>query len=232
MPKPTGGQIAQHYLAAHTRLVDLASALTGTEAATPVPATPGWTVRDVLAHLAASPTDVLAGRLTTMPDDEFTAGQIEERRDRSVAELVAEWSGNVEAMAEGARAGLLPPNLAVDALTHEQDIRGALGRGPALTPADLRFCVGQFGFGLRLAIRAAGLPALDLRAADTDFQMVAGDGDPAGSLSAPEFELFRALSGRRGRRQIAAYDWSADPAPWLDHVNVLGPLPDTDVHDG
>jgi uncharacterized protein (TIGR03083 family) len=232
LPKPTGEQIAQHYLAAHERLVELADTLTEAEAGTAVPATPGWTVHDVLAHLAASPTDVLAGRLTGMPSDEFTAGQIEERRDRSVAELVDEWTGNIEAMAEGARAGLLPSNLAVDALTHEQDIRGAIGRGPALTTADRRFSVGQLGFSLRYAVRTAGLPALELRSADTDFQMVAGEGEPAASLTAPEFELFRALAGRRGRRQVAAYDWSADPAPWLEHLNVLGSLPEADVHDG
>jgi hypothetical protein len=113
MPKPTGEQIAQHYLAAHVRLVELAATLSDADAATAVPGTPGWTVHDVLAHLAASPTDILAGRLTGMPSDEFTAGQIDERRDRTVDALVAEWSGNVAAMAEGARAGLLPPNLAV-----------------------------------------------------------------------------------------------------------------------
>jgi hypothetical protein len=167
-----------------------------------------------------------------MPDDDFTAGQIDERRDRSVRELVAEWSGNVAAMAEGARAGLLPPNLAVDALTHEQDIRGALGRGAALTSTDLRFCTGQFGFGLRFALETAGLPCLELRSSDSDFQMLAGKGEPAAALTAPEFELFRALGGRRGRRQVTAYEWSADPGPWLNHLNVLGTLPETDVHDG
>jgi hypothetical protein len=62
--------------------------------------------------------------------------------------------------------------------------------------------------------------------------MLAGEGEPAGSLTAPEFELFRAMGGRRGRRQVTAYQWSADPAPWLDHLNVLGSLPEEDVHEG
>src|SRR4051812_4652480 len=126
-----GDEIARHYESAHRRLVELGRGLSDAAAQTPVPATPGWTVHDVFAHLAAIPTDGLAGRIDGVPSDEFTAGQVAARKDHSIEELLAEWMPNVAAMCEGARAGLVPPNLAVDALTHEQDILGALGHPPA-----------------------------------------------------------------------------------------------------
>ena len=71
--KPDGEDIARHYLAAHDRLVRLATSLTDEQASTSVVATPGWTVHDVLAHLAGITTDALSGRLQGMPTDDFTA---------------------------------------------------------------------------------------------------------------------------------------------------------------
>ena len=229
--KSSGEQIAGCYLAVHERLAALATQLTDEQAATPVPATPGWTVHEVLAHLAAIPTDVLAGRLMGIPDDAHTAAQVAARQDRPLADLVQEWAANVHAMADGARAGLVPSNLAVDALTHEQDIRGALGLPPALSAGELRFCVDLYTGGCAGLLRADGLPALRLRGADTDLDRVAGDGEPAAAVAAPEFELFRALSGRRSRHQVRGYDWTGDAAPYVDRFNVFGVLPADPIAD-
>ena len=42
-------------------------------------------------------------------------------------------------------------------------------------------------------------------------------GAPArASVAASGFELFRCLTGRRSRAQIAALAWSVDPEPYLD----------------
>src|SRR3954454_14429252 len=147
MTAPSGEETATVYTTSHERIVDLVISLTDEQVATPVPATPGWTVHDVLAHLAAVPTDGLAGRIAGIPSDEFTAGQIAQRRDRTVRELIDEWRPNVEPMCEGARAGLVPPHLAVDALTHEQDIRGAVGLRPVLSSEELRFCTNVYSSG-------------------------------------------------------------------------------------
>jgi uncharacterized protein (TIGR03083 family) len=226
-PDPwSGEEIARHYAAAHRRLVELVSSLPADELATPVPVLPGWDVHDVLAHLAAIPTDAMAGRLSGIPTDEHTREQTGSRRDRSVRELVDEWAGNVEPMCEGARAGLVPPNLAVDALTHEQDIRGALGLAPVIAPDELRFCVSRYAFGVGYGLKQAGVAALRIRGTDTDLELVAGVGEPAVTVRGPEFELFRALSGRRGRDQVLAFDWSGDPAPYAERFNLFGALPE------
>ena len=52
-----------------------------------VPATPDWTVHDVLAHLAGSPADLLADRMDGAPSAAWTARHVDERAARSVDEL-------------------------------------------------------------------------------------------------------------------------------------------------
>jgi len=228
----TGHATARHYQTAHHRLVELVEALTDEQLAAPVPATPGWSVHDVLAHLAAVPTDGMAGRITGIPDDEFTAGQIAERRERTAAELLDEWGPNVEPMCEGAKIDLVPPHLAVDALTHEQDIRGALGMARVITSDELRFSTTLFSRGCSGEVKAAGLPALAIEASDTDFTIVAGEGEPAVTVRAPEFEFFRAFAGRRSRGQVAAFEWDGDSARYLHALCVLGAPREQDLFEG
>lgn len=44
-----------------------------------------------------------------------------------------------------------------------------------------------------------------------------GTGDPSVSVSVPEpYELWRTMFGRRSRRQMMSWQWSADPLPYLD----------------
>lgn len=226
-----GEQVATHYAAAHERIVALVGTLTDDQMTTPVAATPGWTVHDVLAHLVAVPTDGMAGRLVGIPTDEFTAGQVAERRDRTTAELLAEWLPNVGPMCDGARVDLVPPELAVDALTHEQDIRGALGLPAAIRADELRFATKRFAGGCGLAIVSAGLPALGVEAADSDFAALAGKGERTIGVRATEFEFFRAFAGRRSRAQVAAFDWDGDSTPYLDAFCIFGPLRDQDLHE-
>ena len=44
------------------------------------------------------------------------------------------------------------------------------------------------------------------------------------TVSTTEFELFRALAGRRSRAQVEGYDWTGDRTPYLDVLCVFGPL--------
>ena len=65
-----------------------------------MPACPDWTVRDLLSHMVGLGADVVAG---DEPDDHnaaWTREQVQTRRDRDVAALVAEW----QAVAEPLRA--------------------------------------------------------------------------------------------------------------------------------
>ena len=70
------------YAEAHDRVVALVATLDDERAATPVPGTPEWTVHDLLAHLAAIPSDIASGRLTSIPGSDDTKAQVEVRRAR------------------------------------------------------------------------------------------------------------------------------------------------------
>ena len=57
---------------------------------------------------------------------------------------------------------------------------------------------------------------------DAEFR-IGPSGDPVLGLRTTRFEAFRWRMGRRSRDQLAALDWSGDPAPVLDHLVVFGP---------
>src|SRR3954468_20563801 len=61
------------------RLLDLLDDLDDAAWSTPVTATPSWTVRDLVAHLAGLTADAQAGRLEGAGTDEWTARQIAAR---------------------------------------------------------------------------------------------------------------------------------------------------------
>ncbi len=227
----TPESIAQVYTEAHDRIVGLVRDIDEETANRPVPGTPEWTVHDVLAHLAAIPTDALAGRLNGVPTREETGEQVRSRRDRSIAELLEEWSGCLEPILGAARAGLAPAALAVDAVTHEQDLRGALHVAHLDDDGALRFAVTGYAISVGRRLKEAGLPPLRLRDPARGFEATARRGEPVATVTASEFELFRAMAGRRSRSQVAAYDWSGDPAPYLDCLCIFGPLPEVDVVD-
>ena len=101
-----------------------------------------------------------------------------------------------------------------DAVVHEHDLRGALEkqrsqghrRGSTRSGTATRA-----GSGRRL--RKEGLPTLEIKG--TSETVVAGKDEPAGHVSASDFELFRALTGRRTFDEIRALDWTTDPEPYL-----------------
>jgi hypothetical protein len=90
----------------------------------------------------------------------------------------------------------------MDIHTHEADLRHALGL-PVAVPAEFLAWAGpsmRDGFAEQVA--AAGLPPVEVAASD--------------------FEWFRARLGRRTVAEVGAYEWSADPAPYLDVFFIFG----------
>ncbi|HWC35659.1 MAG TPA: maleylpyruvate isomerase N-terminal domain-containing protein [Mycobacteriales bacterium] len=226
MSGPTGDEVAAVYAACADRIAGIAPSLDDAQLATPVPATPKWTVIELLCHLVGGPADVCAGRLDGVATDPWTQAQVEARHGRSVAELLEEWSGLREQIDGVCRSGMAPA-LAFDVATHEQDLRGALDLGRIPDPVSLDLVTSGLAAGAVGRSRKAELPSLQLR--DGDGWSV-GDGGGV-SLTAPKFELFRLMMGRRSGRQAAAMDWSGDPSPYLDLLCPFGPLRDSDVHD-
>ncbi|OKI28938.1 maleylpyruvate isomerase family mycothiol-dependent enzyme [Streptomyces sp. CB03911] len=175
-------------------------------AGAPVPACPGWTVRDLVAHLAdvcravGDGTQVLP---LEHPDPDEEAG---------LAELLGRWPGlsaRVPERSEGLR-GII---MTMDALTHELDLREALGEPlpvahPAY-PASLDLVV----LGMGLTVVAQGLPALRVETPGADW--VVGQGEPGITVRGHRHDLFRSLTGRRTLGQVSGLDWSGPPDRWL-----------------
>jgi uncharacterized protein (TIGR03083 family) len=182
---------------------------------TAVAACPGWSVRDVMAHLAAVAEDWASGRLAAPATDEETAAQVARFRGYDVAGILASWTdASAQLHHLAATAGLEPP--LGDIVIHEHDLRGALGRPGARDSAAVRRISDELLTMLQ--------PPVPLRVTVEDAEYRSGpDGGDEIQLHTTRFEALRWRTGRRSRAQLAAMDWSGDSTPVLDHLYIFGP---------
>lgn len=215
------------YLAAQHRVASIVRSLTPDEVARPVPACPEWSVKDLLAHLSGAAHDFLNGNLADAPGASWTQAQVEARRDAAVGELLDEWK--TSAAAFSCALGEMPPGLSgravMDLVTHESDLREAVGAEPSPDAESVVFTLKGFVNALGHAVKQSGLPAVRVVATE-GFERLAGDGDPGVTVRGTAYDLMRALSGRRSRAQVRRLSWDGDPGPYLDLLSPFGPLPD------
>jgi uncharacterized protein (TIGR03083 family) len=216
----------EEWTQAQQRVIELVSDLPPERAARKVPACPDWTVRDLLSHMVGLGADVVAG---DEPDDhnaEWTSRQVETRRDRDVAALVAEWQAVAEPLRAWMRANTTRP--LNDVVIHEQDLRGALKvPGAQDTPA---LAMQRERYTGRIAGRFTDLPPIALVGDDGWAWVSRGSLDDAAVvLQAPTFDLTRALATRRSAAQLRSWTVRGDVGPYLDAFAMMGPLPTTDL---
>jgi uncharacterized protein (TIGR03083 family) len=177
------------------------------------PATPEWRVRDVLAHLVGVVDDVRNGRLYGVATDPWTDAQVNARKDCTVAEMLDEW----DELSPAFEAGLaqLPMSITgqalFDAVTHEHDIRHALGQPGARDNQAVSYVFDWMVYSRT----AAGRPALRFHTGNA--VTVAGVGDPIATVKGSRFELLRATTGRRSASEIEALEWE----PRTDAAQML-----------
>jgi uncharacterized protein (TIGR03083 family) len=213
---------ARHYRQTKERIVGLVTELDDAGLNTPVPACPGWSVRDVVTHVVAVAEDWVAGRLVGPPTDAQTAAQIARFGGRDLSEILTAWTDAaavLDRMAES--AGVKPP--LGDITSHEHDVRAAIGRPGARDSAAVWSSSDQLLANLRTPI-----PLL-VTVEDGQYLTVPG-ADAEIRLRTTRFEGLRWRTGRRSRAQLAAMDWSDDPTPVLDHLFLFGPA-STDVDE-
>lgn len=206
-------RIAGAYQETRQRIVTLAAG----DAAwtTAVAACPGWTVRDVVAHLVGVADDWVAGRPSGPPTDEQTAAQIARFDGAEKAEILTAWAEAAARLDDLAGTQGVEPPLG-DIACHEHDIRGALGRPGARDSSAVWFSTDRLLKNLRTPV--------PLRVTVEDAEYHSGPGEGAEiRLCSTRFEALRWRTGRRSRKQLAAMDWSGDPAPVLDHLYLFGP---------
>jgi uncharacterized protein (TIGR03083 family) len=217
--------LSEAYRDLRGRVTDLVRAATPDELASVAPATPEWRVHDVLAHLVGVPADILAGRLDGVTTDAWTEAQVAPRRDVPTLALLEEWeetSAQVEPMIPS--FGITGGQMVGDAVTHEHDIRDALGRPGARDSTAVY--VGSHWMGHRVGDFHRGAGHGTLRVETDLWVETFGDEEPSATLRASAFELLRAATGRRSAAQIATFDWDGPPHPELVVMPIFVPRPE------
>ncbi|MGA2473651.1 MAG: maleylpyruvate isomerase family mycothiol-dependent enzyme [Acidimicrobiales bacterium] len=213
-PEPA---LSQLYGQTQARVVALVTGLDGRQVEAPVPACPGWRVRDVVAHLTAVSEDVLEGRLTGPPSDEQTAAQVARFRDRPLSEVLTRWEELGPRFGEAIDGFDVWPAV-LDVATHEHDIRGAVAEPGARDSEVVRLGAERLLTWMQPPV------ALRVVVEDETYDLGPGGGEPI-QLTTGRFEVLRWRMGRRSRLQLAGLDWAGDPSPVLDHLVVFGPSP-------
>ncbi|GAA4696530.1 maleylpyruvate isomerase family mycothiol-dependent enzyme [Nocardioides nanhaiensis] len=217
---------AREWRAGHERvcaLVEQVAAERPDDLELPVPATPDWSARQLLAHMVGLGVDVLDGDEPDDHNESWTRAQVAARATSSAADLVAEWRAVADQLETYLREQ--SPRPLGDLLIHEQDLRSGLGVPGARATDGLAAVRATMADRVGVAVRGAGLAPLVLEQADGPWRWTSGPGEPGLVLGASGFDLFRAVTSRRTAAQLHDYRVDGDLEPYLPHLALLGPLP-------
>jgi uncharacterized protein (TIGR03083 family) len=186
------------------------------ETDSPVTATPGWTVHDVIAHLTGVAQDVASGTVPQQgPTPEWTSGHVQRGAGVSTEELLDTWS-TLSADAERVVDTYTVWPAVMDVVCHEHDVRGAFGDAGG---RDDEF----IALAAKVVLGSMNPPRpLLIETESRQFRVGPDEGEPI-TLRTTSWEAFRWRFGRRSRAQLAAMDWSGDASPILDELCIFGP---------
>lgn len=228
--------LARAYADTRRSMIEIARGLTEAECAAVAPACPGWTAKDLIAHVTSLASTLAGGffpagldPVASLVDAEqarqrerFVDEALEARRDSPLVEILEEWekaSPPVEVMIRGEEpwpAGA-PPLVewvvTTDVAVHHHDLRGAVNRPGDRDSLATGLSLRSYVEGMRFRSASLGLPAFRMRAGTREWLI--GNGEPVATVTADPFELARAASGRRSPEQIRAFAWDGDPDPFL-----------------
>ena len=211
-------QVGDLYRAVRLRTQDLLGPLDGAQWSLPVPACPGWDVHGVLSHLVGVIEDSGAGDLDGPPGPAQTADEVERHRATPSAALLWRWTELSPPFEQVLSSASIWPAF-FDVLSHEHDVRGALGAPGERDGADVQLAA-------KLLLRSIDLGRPFRIDTGPAVLASAADGADALVLRTSAFEAFRLRMGRRSRAQVEAMDWSDDPGDLIDRLFVFGPASD------
>ncbi|MHB8448862.1 MAG: maleylpyruvate isomerase family mycothiol-dependent enzyme [Mycobacteriales bacterium] len=211
-----------------------------------MPACPGWTVQDLVAHHAALVADFASGSTGELGDvnrlldqnsnsavardrDALTARQVHEQRGRPMDAVLEEWCAATAEILPMLRGDVPFPDsvgpvgrvVAVnDIVVHEGDLHEALGLEPPVVVHATSLALAGYAFSLDYRIRRRALPALALEY--DGKRRVVGEGDPAADVKADRTTLVRVMASRLTDAQILQLAWRGDPTPYLDIIPEYG----------
>lgn len=177
-------EVVRAYLEFRTRVVRLIREIPESQASLSVPLCPDWEVSGLISHIVGVPEDILVGRMEGVTTDAWTQSQVDRHEGESLSQL-----------ADALRATatefdvLLPhipspinSQMMMDAVTHEHDLRHAVGRVGAQDSLAVNVALGWL------------------------FNMVEekapGQAQELVDSGVSRFELMRSLTGRRSVEQM------------------------------
>jgi uncharacterized protein (TIGR03083 family) len=238
--------LATAYTETRDRLVELVRPLDELGLAAIVPATPAWTIKDVVAHVthvagayatghhSYSSQDVkeLAVALRDdLPDiDRWSQDGVDERRGCPLGQIIHEWLEQTTALCVMMAGGRpLPADVSRDVLawaavsdlaTHAQDVRGALGLEPDREAYATKLAYASFTMMLEVRAATADVPPLRI-VTERGEVSIGASADPR-TIEVDWYELLRATAGRRSVHQIRHLFAPRDAGPYL---GVISPYP-------
>ena len=215
------------YEQARRELIGLLQSSPAADLAAMVPATPAWSVHDVLSHLVGIAADLNAQAFDD-DSDRWTAAQVESRANHSLSELAAEWDREAPLFEDGLRVfGYdLGSHFVGDLLQHVGDVRHALG---LVHPADdetLAVALDSYFVTFEKSLEAAATGSVEI--SDGRDRWALGSGPVVASVTADRYELFRSLGGRRSAAQVRALTWSGDLDAVMPAVSAY-PMPEAPI---
>lgn len=214
------GNPGQVWIDTIERVDSLLTSCSDEQFSTPVAATDGKTIHELVALLSGMVDDALGGTvhgiLNATPANGSTGELIERLRNRAqqVSDVVGTHPDGMRLISELATA--------------EQDLRSALDQHAARDDDAVILSIEYLAGVMTQRLAAAGAPGLRITCeqwgydtADTCHEILVAD----------RFELFRAMNGRRSADEVRRWMWSSDPAPFLPYLAVWGSLRDTDLDE-
>jgi uncharacterized protein (TIGR03083 family) len=218
-------ELSDGYHNTRQRVTELVASLDDAALATRVPACPDWTVHQLVAHMAGIPEALTSGSFPAGDLQAWLDGLVEERQDVPVPELLERW----EACAAGTSSvvdggGSL---MFIDVVSHEHDLRGAVGQGGARGTSEVRATVQLLLDLLAPAITEAGLGALVVDSGEVRW--ASQFARPGCTLRVDPWEAIRVLQSRRTADEVRALPRSGDVEPYLLVLADHSPLPVTSL---
>jgi uncharacterized protein (TIGR03083 family) len=176
-------EVSAAYIELRARVVALLRSLPESAGDRVVPHCPAWTVRELAAHLLGVPDDIINGRMEGVASDTWTQAQVERHRGMTLMHIADAFDGlatQFDAMLPHFPA-MARSQMTMDAVTHEHDLRHAVGQPGARDSAAVSVAVAW----LRKWVSGRNVP----------------QSDSLHTAGLTEFDLLRCLTGRRSLSQ-------------------------------
>jgi uncharacterized protein (TIGR03083 family) len=198
------------YANTRRKLIAQAQGFSPEQLAANVPATPLWSVHDVISHLVGITADLNALNFGTGDADAWTEAQVARRRGASLEELSAEWELEGPKFQDGLSlfGYELGSHYMGDLLQHVADINQALGLARLADDEALAVALDFYLDDCHESLCEAGVGSVELHIGAEKWSL--GSGPTTASLRTYRFEAFRCLGGRRSEHQIRDLDWSGE----------------------